>query len=232
MLNLRNLYDMAKTLGTEWTTKYPPAYDIFDGLTLPEDSPFDLETVKSTIMEHCGLCIPIYAQPDVMRDAITLWSAKNQWTFKHLANIYLAEYSPIENVYEEDSQTTVSTGSKNINGHATVSGTSHEANSGSDHSTTENTVSAYNASSYQPDNKIENTINYGQIKDGTDSQTKDTTTSDTSNGSNTFTRLRHGNVGVTTNNALIQEELQMLKKFDAYTFIAEKFENDLCIVVY
>ena len=47
-----------------------------------------------------------------------------------------------------------------------------------------------------------------------------------------YTRLRHGNIGVTTNDALILEELSMLEKFNPYDWIAAKFERDNFIQLY
>ena len=47
-----------------------------------------------------------------------------------------------------------------------------------------------------------------------------------------YTRLRHGNIGVTTNDALILEELSLLEKFNPYEWIAAKFERDNFIQLY
>ena len=47
-----------------------------------------------------------------------------------------------------------------------------------------------------------------------------------------YTRVRHGNIGVTTNDALIMEELSMLEKFNPYEWIAAKFERDNFIQLY
>ena len=51
-------------------------------------------------------------------------------------------------------------------------------------------------------------------------------------GIDTFEVFRHGNIGVTTNQQMINEELELLRHFDIYSFIAELFENDNMLMIY
>ena len=51
-------------------------------------------------------------------------------------------------------------------------------------------------------------------------------------GVDTFEVFRHGNIGVTTNQQMINEELELLRHFDIYSFIAELFENDNMLMIY
>lgn len=50
-------------------------------------------------------------------------------------------------------------------------------------------------------------------------------------GTDTFEVFRHGNIGVTSNQHMINEELE-LRKFDIYTDIARRFENEFIVQVY
>ena len=93
MLTLGQLIKLGENIGV----------DIFAGVTLPENNPLDRDTLINTIIEKCGLNIPMYADPYIMASAITLWSARNQYTFEHVGKIFNAVYSPIENKdYYED----------------------------------------------------------------------------------------------------------------------------------
>ena len=58
------------------------------------------------------------------------------------------------------------------------------------------------------------------------------TVSDSNQGSQTYTEHTHGNIGVTTNQELINQELQLLMRFNVYDWIAAKFEKDLMIQIY
>lgn len=164
-----------------------------------------------------------------------------------------------------------------------LSGTDTEAHSGTDQrdiqnsgtDTTTNTISAYNSSTYQPDNKTDflngkkidddlthgesigttygkqSDITYGKQSDTTYGKQTDTTygkQTDTTYGKSVtrsyendkmskggydeFYSYRHGNIGVTSAQELIERELELLRHFDIYGYIAELFERDNMIFVY
>ena len=238
MITLFQLYDLGKNIDI----------DIFGGITLPENSPLNRETLINSIIEHCGLNIPIYNDPRVFYNAVALWSDKNQYTFKHVGKIYEADYSPIENKYyieevetdRDRDMTDNTTGSKTENTDTTNNIDRTVTNSGSDVITDEQTTSALNASTYQPNDKNVNTSEYGKVTtDNTDntatidkevSSINDKTIDETEN-TKTST-FGHGNVGVTSNNALQIEDYEMIAKYNPYTFLAGLFENDLTLFIY
>ena len=234
--------------------------DIFAGLSLPEDSPLSLDTMKNVIMERCGLNIPMYADPAVMASAVTVWSAKNQYTFKHMGKIYEAEYSPIENYdrredgydtrshdLNENNDTEFSKNEKNTStADSKITENKSSTHSGTD--TTEDTreTSAYNSSSYQADNQGSTSLTHGETITDAGSGTNSTkgASDKTADGTNTNARSlsesestdhylhAHGNIGITTNTQLQTEEYELLKRYNPYNFIAELFENELTLFVY
>ena len=203
-MNFQNLVDYC-----QWKQ-----IDIFEGCTVP--APLDISMVKNEIMKRCGLLRPVYSEPEVFRDLTKMWFDSNQWNFEHLVKIVTANYSPIENVYESDHYSTKHTGTdkRNLGGKDTVTDTSQTAHD----------VSAFNSSSYQPSSVDKNS---GDI------DTKYGKTDDFIHGHiETYDRLRHGNIGVTTNDQLINEELDLLKKFNPYDWIAAKFERENFLQIY
>lgn len=171
--------------------------DMWAGLQLPSGSPMDRDVLINTIMEHCGLNIPIYADPFVMSNAITLWSAKNQYTFKHVGKIYEASYSPIENYdrYEDMStdhnrllkDDTKTLGNKNeLNTVANSvdnnsSGEKVTEHSGKDSTVDEGKTSAYDSSAYQPESYNTSDLTHGEKIEEDASETTNTVTSGSSN---------------------------------------------------
>lgn len=210
--------------------------DIFSGLSLPADSPFDRTLIINSIIEHCGLNYPVYADPNVMKSAITIWSAKNQYTFEHLAKILTAQYSPIENKDYTEETTYGRDLTDNTKGNTkrdeTVNAKNKTVNSGAD--ITEDTTSAYNSSSYEPDNK--STFTHGATIDNEGDSKKnigmDNTTDKTVKEDTITKSHQHGNVGITSNVALQLEEYGLMKDYNPYTFIAGLFENELTLFVY
>lgn len=133
---------------------------------------------------------------------------------------------------------------------------------------TNNKVSAYNSTTYQPDSQIvsdkETTTEYGEVianagsktetvnssilhgetigDSGSNTQTTahghviDNTHNDTENTTDhnetVFTQHLHGNVGVTSNQDLMTQEQELLKNFNVYSWIAERFEEENFIMTY
>ena len=246
MLTLTQLSKLADTEGI----------DLFEGLKLPEGSPLDRDTMINTIMLECGLNIPNFADPYVMQSAITLWSAQNQYTFEHIAKIYTASYSPIENYDRyEDLETnrdrsmdddTLTGNSKNDSmfGNNTVTNNLTQQHSGKDSTVDENTTSAYDSSAYQPDSKSTSDLTHGEKI--TDTGTVGTTTSQSKSSTNTTNTVKdisenekttqknhiRGNIGVVTATATQVEEYDFIGKYNPYKFIAGLFENSLTLFVY
>lgn len=234
MLTLEQLYKLGSDIDI----------DIFDGITLPDDSPIDRNILINTIMEKCGLNIPMYADPNVMRSAITIWSAKNQYTFVHVGKILNAVYSPIENKDYYEEITRMGTNSGDIS-NVVVKTDSDQmqtnkttTHSGKDTTTDEDTTSAYNVSTYQNNNKSVTELAHGeQISDvGSGTVTKNTQSSNTTHNQGaedeTTASHQHGNIGVTTFFDIQRGEYQLIAEYNPYSFIAGLFENELTLYIY
>lgn len=275
-MNLQNLVDYCEWIGL----------DIFEGCSVP--APFSMQYVKDEIMKRCGLLKPVYGEPEVFQKLTKMWFDANQWNFEHLAKIYNASYSPIENVYESDHYQTKHTGTdKSVDGGKDITSLSGQDSfthgevhtlSGSDtfdhgethtlsgtdtvtdESATEHEVSAFNTSGYQASSKDSNSgdidTTYGKTDTASGRDTTGYGKTDTASGTDTtaygkrdtvafgktndfthghietYDRLRHGNIGVTTNDQLILEELSMLEKFNPYDWIAAKFERENFLQIY
>lgn len=228
--------------------------DLFENCTTP--APIDNELLKSYIMKRCGLLEPVYGEPEVFKMQVKMWYDSNQWRMEHLVKMLLADYAPAENIFEHDHWEEKHTGTDTNGGKDTstlsgndsfVHGEAHTlsgTDTVTDSTANEHTVSAYNASTYQADNKDQRS---GDIK--TDYGKKDTASgTDTTNygkvdtltfgktfthGENIeYTRDRNGNVGVKSSSDLMQEELNLLERFNVYETLATWFEKENMIQVY
>ena len=241
-MTLQNLVDFCQGAGLP---------DPFSGATVP--APLNLDTVKSAIMVRCGLLTPLYGEPEVFTNLVTQWFTVKQWTFEHLINIIQAQYSPIENVneYKSDSLQYGHTNTKSGGYKDTEAGKDTISNSGTDTrdigntgtDTTTNEISAFDSTGYQPDNKssllhghtVDDDITYGKQTDTTYGHNVTrvyNSEKDQESGTDTHTITRHGNIGVTTNQKMIEEELALLRHFDIYSYIAELFEKDNMLMIY
>lgn len=223
-MNLQNLIDYGQAFDI----------DVLSGVNVP--APLSVDTMKSAIMIRCGLLTPVYGEPQLFRDMVAHWFTVKQWTIEHLIKVVQAEYSPIENYdrYEEWDEThkgTVKDNGKSTDQHKR-NGNSTDVNSGAD--MVENTVSAYNSSSYQPDTKRVDTA--GKTLKNTHSDTEDIERANENTNArdlaDTHKGHLHGNIGVTTNQQMIEQELELLRHFDIYGYIAERFEEDNMLMIY
>ena len=242
MLTLAQLYDLGNNVNK----------DIFEGITLPVDSPLDRDTLVNTIIEKCGLNYPIYADVNVMASAISVWSARSQYTFRHIGKIYDAEYSPIENknYFTEENITrnrdladdTTGSNTKNETLNSTITEQKISTHSGTDTNTQEDTTSAYNATTYQPEDKSVTTLAHGEVisdsgngTTGTTKATMGTATNKKTIDEDENTKVlthEHGNIGISTNNKLQLEEYEQMAAYNPYSFLAGLFENELTLFVY
>lgn len=252
-MNFQNQIDYLKALRNE---------DMLEGVSVP--SPLDPEILKSQIVFRCGLLWPAYSEPEIQKTAITQFFKREQWNIKHLVNIILAEYSPIENTDRYSEHTTEDNGSstttqsgtdrRNINESGTderdiqTSGTDQRAIQEGGSTTDTKEISAYNTAGYQADNKetidhgktTDDDVTYGKKTDDdlshnknvSDELTYGRSIKDQKNGSSSYTEHTHGNIGVTTNQEMIRQELELLEAFDVYDWIAAKMEKELFLQIY
>ena len=225
-MNLQNLIDYCREFDLP---------DPFSGATVP--APLDIEKVKSAIMVRCGLLTPVYNDPPTCTNMITQWFFEKQWTFEHLIQIIQAEYDPIENVFEDRTETTEHGHTETrTGGYKDTEGGKDQrdiSNTGTD--TTTNTISAMNATTYQPDNQsatlhghaVDDDLTYGHTLEREYKSDKMT-----HGGKDILTVKRHGNIGTVSVEKLIEEELALLQHFDIYKYISEMFEKDNMIMIY
>ena len=111
-------------------------------------------------------------------------------------------------------------------------------------------VSPYDSNNWSNSSKRNEDNGSTSTTDGTERRTLNTTEQRTLGGSDTqthggtsgrdeaedttdhFTQHLHGNIGVTTNQEMITQELELLQKFHIYDWIAMQIEADLFIMLY
>ena len=223
---------------------------MLDNLPIPPE--LSLQTLQSSIMFECGLLTPLYSEPQTMRAAILQWFAERQWTFEHLVNIIKAKYSPIENTdrYEDLSESNITdiTHSETLDRDYLRE---EERSSGEDKSRAEAVngqtdndkhVSAYNTGDYTPTDSGSATSStsmdtsesneYSESASFTESETNTADRKIDDDRTHQLLRHVHGNIGVTTNQELIQQELALLQGFNIYNWIALNLRHSLFLEVW
>lgn len=224
--------------------------EMLDNLPIPPE--INPQTLQSAIMLECGLLTPLYSEPQTMRAAILQWFTERQWTFEHLVNIIKAKYSPIENTdrYEDLSESNIT----DITHSETMDRDylrEEERSSGEDKSRAEEVngqtdndkhVSAYNTGDYAPTDSGSATSStsmdtsesneYSESASFTESETNTADRKIDDDRTHQLLRHVHGNIGVTTNQELIQQELALLQGFNIYNWIALNLRHSLFLEVW
>ena len=174
---------------------------LFDGLQLPEY--FDKQTLVNTILLAGGEFPCLYPNGDFMKQAITLWSGKNQRYFDRLAILMQKDYDPLENYNRREEWDDTGEGSSS----------SQYTNS----NTETGQVSAYNSSAFENRDKTT----------GSDSGNS----SGSSEYENHREGFARGNIGVTTSQEMFRQEMEIVS-LSPYDVIAGDFINEFCIKIY
>lgn len=196
--------------------KYNPA--VFSNLTLP--AAIDEETFIDSLLLEYGECPLIYPDYDFMKLAIGAWCRKWYSNIERIATALSAEYNPIHN-YDKTETWTENETNENNRGLTNNTDTTY-----SEDSTNENVVSAYNESTYQPDNK--------DIGDTESTTNIETTVEENENKErqNTRTGRVYGNIGVTESSAMVQNELELRTNKNLYHILSEMFYREFCLYVF
>lgn len=239
-------------------------YDLFGGMSLPEG--IDRDLLINTILSKGSDFEVMWSEPHFLISQIGYWSRRNYRTFEKWLRALNIDYEPLYNYdrYEkwtdtgrEDRNTTSeykrtggNTTTNNLTQTNDLTRTDDLLQSTNTDMTTEQTRSAFDATTYQPltketvsgdedDNTVSNT---GTVKDtgtvkntGTISETLNETDT-TTDGGNVDTSNYHdghlyGNIGIVSSQQMLQMELDVAT-WNLYEHISDLFLNEFCIPVY
>lgn len=196
---------------------------LFDGLTLPDG--YDKATfIDSLLLEHGEKCV-LYSNPEFMKFSIGAWGRKWALELERIYKALVAEYDPIFN-YDRYEEYTDNEGRK----YKSEVEAGHNATDSPDFNvTTENTISADNSGSYQPQDKsASDTKGTTQnLEENSNSKTNDEEERELKHKAHLY-----GNIGVTTSVQMWSEEVRARMQYNLYDAAARLFANELLIGIY
>lgn len=214
---------------------------IFDNLQLPSSMNKD-NFINSLLFETAELEL-LYSKPSFLKFAIGAWSKKELTIWEKLDATLHYEYNPIYNTDRIETETV----NEEKRGSSEVSGTSTDTGSASSNSKNiynrnesgvdTRKVSAYDSDSLKVTEENNNTIsakNDDSSTNSSNSQGESTLNQKSlSEDQGKITRELHtsGNTGVTTTQAMIEEERKVVQ-FCIDDYIINSFKRKFCILVY
>lgn len=222
---------------------------LFDDMQLPSGlTSDDRQTIIGNILAQCAELEILYPDWDFCKEMIGLWSKfrKPEWT-----RIYTAsklEYNPIENYNRTEIETVTTDMSDSHSGSdtrsdsgsdtQTVKSTNTQLNSGTDSSV--NSQTAYDSGQMYPHDKSDFTHGHKILEDNSGSnattygRTETFSHGETISREGEVTRENHtsGNIGVTTSQQMLEQEIEISAKLNIFQIIVTSFKETFCLLVY
>lgn len=199
--------------------------DLFKYLELPAG--IDRDTLINNILLRGGEFETLYADPYFLQNMIGVWSKQWQRTFSKWVKALSVDYEPLYNFDRHelysDKRTQIESGRRSENA------TAHDDSISTGSGTTTNTVSAYDASDYQPHDQ--------STSSSTGNNTSIAITNATGNDNRDLNENivheghLYGNIGVTTSQQMLRDELD-IQLWNIYEHITDLFLNEFAIYVY
>lgn len=209
---------MIQTLMNTWA--YEPT--LFDDFVLPGH--VDKDQFLSNLMLKCGEMEVHITRPAILKQAIGFWSRSRKPIWERLADIQDFEYNPIWNVDGDVVHSGKSDGQRTYSRGRNENGTENRT----ENSETVGTLSADNSSAWSNDTKTnyEDSVNNSNIVSEHINDSEDQKHSDS------WTERRTGNIGVTTTQKMMNEELDFWNSYNLYDIIIKEFKKEFCIMLY
>lgn len=222
---------------------------LFDLMCWPNEFTQDDKqaTINNILMEGAELEI-LYPDVPFMKSAIAAWSYKEKPVWQRIHTASLLEYNPIENYRRnetesiETSQTEQHSGNDTTNHTGTESSTSSNTNTttGNDSGTIDHKVTGYDSNTLvqQSQDSTTGTSSSQDTQSGNSAVTHNTQDQLTHGeqiqhtGDDARTLLAFGNIGVTTSQEMLSQELDIAPKLNTISAIVDSFIKRFCILVY
>ena len=200
--------------------------DLFEKLSFPEG--IDKQLAVDNILHNCADYEVLYPDYDFMVNAIDMFSKKWERTFVKWLAVMNVDYEPLDNYDRKEAWSDSTSQSTSESSYASESSSTSTSDSTSESSSTTGDISAFNASTLQPNESSALTASTaGQGTSLSESESKDRNTGVLSRLDDHRGRV-HGNIGVKTTQSIFLEEWE-LDKLNIYDEIMVIFAREFLI---
>ena len=222
---------------------------LFNSMHFPDGfSQDEKDTVIANILAECAELECLYPNYETMHFMIGAWSALEMPVWNRIYTASKLEYNPIENYNRTENETITNDLSETHSGTdstahtgkdtSSSSASGSETNSGTDSTT--NSVTAYDSSNLYTHDKTD--LLHGHAVSTTGSQSgsltygkmEALTHGEVISHDDTITKESHisGNIGVTTSQQMLEQEINIAAALNVGKLITESFRERFCLLVY
>lgn len=214
--------------------------NIFRWFTLPDEVVLPALTFINNIIVECAELEMLYPDPDIMENLIGLWctSEMDNWTRYYKA--LHTQYDPLWNVDATISETVTRSDTKSGSDDSTrtddLNSSSTRTLAGTVDDTDTLSSTAFNVAEFRQRDKNVSALESGENEnvsiDNTGTVTDSKDWSETGSGTETHSIRRTGNIGVTTSQTMLREEIGIAQEFNFVYYVVESFKKRFCLLVY
>lgn len=222
---------------------------LFEDMKYPDGfSAEDKKTVISNILAECAELEILFPDDDVCKAMISLWSKMNYPTWNRIYQASKLEYNPIENYNRTEIETINNDSTDRHTGSDTINNTTNDnqisegnnsrLNSGTD--TSLNYITTYDNNTPQLHDKtdlthgLQTVDTFGSVVGNERKENGTETHNTTISKEGTISRENHtsGNIGVTTSQQMLDQEIEISEKLNIIKIIVDSFKERFCLLVY
>lgn len=222
---------------------------LFDGMSFPSGfSADDKKLFVNNLVMECAELEILYSDWDFLKFAIDNWSAKELITWERLYKAAIMEYNPIENYNRTEDMTVTHAGDITHSGKDTneASGSDSDTHIGYDSVTGSGTDTDRHSRTSFDSNTYANTEKIEMEKGSTQTQNYNSTVTHSNGRKDEFTHGHKitdttsvttsgnisGNIGVTTSQQMLEQELEVAPKLNIINIMIDSFKKRFCLLVY
>ena len=206
---------------------------IMDFFTVPDG--IERQLALDTIYQRCGLTPLYHPDPAWLKFYIGRWCSKNAKTWEELYKTTIQDYNPIYNYDRTEETTDTRSGTRKLSedtssntkqtGDTSITDTSND--------TSEHTTSADNSDTYEPGYKDVSSREDTQASESSSrvDMTGDRAVDETTGETYTHKMKVYGNIGVTTNQKLIEDE-RNLWLWNFFDQIFKDLDRELALAIH
>lgn len=207
----------------------------------------DREALSALILSETAELEVVYPEPSTLCAVVKAWSHARLPAWERVLSALTEKYNPVHNYdrYEDEhgtdtgTRTETDTGTRTETDTGSRTETENEDISDTADDTTTGQTTGFNSGTFADDKKTisagsgsrDRDLTRGETRDLSRGETRNLSRGETRNLANSRTLHAYGNIGVTTAEAMIVEELQ-LRKTDMLRIITDEFTRYFCLCIY
>lgn len=186
------------------------------------------QTTVGNILAECAELECLFTDPVTLKTMIGLWSKLNLSVWERIFTASQLEYNPIENYNRTEIETIEDDRTDSHTGTDSTLSSNTQTNSGTDTNT--NYITSYDSNNYQAHDKSDLVHGHSVTDSGSGSFTHGEVI--THDGDVTRENHTTGNIGVTTSQQMLEQEIEISAKLNVIKMIVDSFKDRFCLLVY